>query len=218
MNDFSKRTLKITPQKVRIIAHCIFDGWLYSINCKYAIGYCNKNTSLMNKFVSDINELYGIFKKPRKRIRKSTTYEVEFFSKKMYNDIRVYISNDKSLTQSFFRILKRKKYLIKLFLRAFWDDEGTVSYCGSTRKLRGRCSNKLLRKQLLMLHKILGIVIKEDYDNLGLIICNYENLRIFNQKIGFSKNVFVCKSNKIGPWFGYEKRKVLNNALNSYNF
>lgn len=206
---------------VRFISHCLFDGWI-SCNAKrgvYRIGYSNKTHVLIEQFINDVKILYGIDLRSKARERKGV-HEVEFFSKLITDDVLNIISLRKVFLRDSFSVLLADKKLSVVVLRAFWDDEGTVDFYSRkrlTRKLRVRCSNKLLREQMLRLHKSLGINASEEYDKKGIIISNRDGIRMFRDEIGFTRGVKVLNGNmRSSTWLGRNKSEVLELMLDSF--
>jgi hypothetical protein len=101
------------------------------------------------------------------------------------------------------------------FLRAFWDDEGTVNYYPQhrTRKLRSPCKPPLLRAQLIRMHRVLGIMPREENDHY-VTIGGSKNLARFRKRIGFTPGVRVGRA-KFGTdvWAGHEKTDLLDRMV-----
>jgi len=204
---------------LKIASHCLFDGWLIQNRSgRYIIGYANKNEVLINDFSNTVK--YFIGKKPYQRTRPNAI-EIEFGNKKLLQDILQLITLNKHFKNDFYRILISNKELMRIVLKIFWSDEGMVGFyktkSGITRKLRSRCSNKKLRNQLIMLHRILGINAYEEYDKKGILITDRKSIKLFSSKINFTNGVKVVKTNgSKSVWKGTDKSDVLNLLLNSY--
>lgn len=203
---------------LNISSHCLFDGWLIVGKGKYAIGYANKSLSLIENFSNSVFKIIG--KIPYQRTRKNAI-EIEFSNKELMNNILKLVTKEKYFQEEFFAKLCKNKNYIKIVLEAFWDDEGMVglSYGKNeiTRKLRGRCLNKRLRKQLIIMHNLLGINAYEEYDKKGILITGKTAIKNFSEKINFRNGVKVVKINGQKPvWKGVEKSEVLRLLLNSY--
>ena len=214
---------------VRIISHCLFDGWVIIGRDRkksgkeyksYSVGYSNKNKVLVDQFIEDMRDVFGI-EPTTFRLRKREVYEVEYKYKNVVNFLLNCIpsfstrceSNKVKVPEEVFKDTEK----IITFLKAFWDDEGKVNYYPpDTRKLRAPCSlNRFLRNDILLLHHELGVNARDD--GKYIIITNKESFTKFEQLIGFTDGVLVGK-NKVGVsrWFGTSKNKVLNLMLNSY--
>ena len=100
------------------------------------------------------------------------------------------------------------------FLRAFWDDEGTIciDYRSKSLKLRGRQKSAPIRQVLIELHRRIGIKAKEDYDKKGVIISRKEDIIKFSREIGFSQGVKVGESVR-GTHTGKNKVELLEESI-----
>ena len=145
------------------------------------------------------------------RRRENDVYEVELSSKFLWKFLNDFTSNLDLLA----KFLEEDEKKITEFLRAFWDDEGTISIDLKKRsiKLRGRQKDEKVRNFLLELHREIGIPAREDYDRLGIIISRRDNLKKFFEKIGFSHGVKIGRG-KGNLRYGKEKLQVLREILN----
>jgi len=108
---------KVTKEKVRIYAHTIFDGHIsHSKYDSYTVGYTNKCSELLREFDDDVEYVYGLKKCQYTREDGITT--LHYSSKLMYLDI---LNFDKS-------IIKEYPEYKRIYLRAFFDDEGCVIF------------------------------------------------------------------------------------------
>ncbi len=183
------------------VGHVLFDGWLYMDRKrgKYVVGYSNKSQTLISQFISGTRVLYKV---PYVRLRSNGVKEVELYSKRAYyslleaiGNIDNYLFNDLDIIQ---------------FLRAFWDDEGTISTSEGSLKLRAR-QNKML-DFLVMLHRKIGVPARIDYNGKGIVISGRKNICLFSRLIGFSRGVYVGKSRTMKN-FGREKWVLLRQLL-----
>ena len=121
---------KLTIAKARIIAHLIGDGSVYQSNHDYNIKYEVKDLESLNSFEKDMIHVYGLkltkgFKEsgftgkliPFVRLRSKLTYEDLI-------NYATYKSKDWKIKS---KILQSSKQVRKEFLRAFFDDEGSVT-------------------------------------------------------------------------------------------
>ena len=206
-------------EKTRIIAHALFDGWV-SIrhNSVYELGYCNKNEVLVKQFAEDVSKVYGVPVSSIRR-RSSGAWEITYRDKNMVADLLNIMPSypTKNLTVKLPAEIAKATHAYPTFLRAFWDDEGTVNYYPQhrTRKLRAPCKPSCLRAQLLNMHLALDVDAREEKEHF-ITISGSENLIKFNEKIGFTSGVHVGRA-KFGKdvWTGYEKAEALNLMIRS---
>ena len=154
-----KQPKELSSEKVRLIAHLMFDGCVYTGTS--VVTYYNKNMSLINQFSSDFEKIYGLKCSLEKRNDANRTY---CYSKLAVKDLLKYTpsystakSNNKIPTE----IMESRDELKIIFLRAFWDDEGCVRFSPSsqTRQLNGYSNNLRVLKQIQKLCLILEILI-----------------------------------------------------------
>lgn len=208
---------KLTLEKIHIIAHCLFDGFVST----GLFGYSNASEALIKLFKSDVKQVYG-FRPSDERINGKTIC-VRYVSKLATADLLTYTpsysTNKGTLAKIPDLILKGSKKEWQEFLKCFWDDEGAsifnVRIGGKrsiTRQLEAFCANSTVRKQLTELHKNLGIDCYEKGNKI--IISGKKNLTKFSKLINFSKGVKVGKG---FFWKGLEKSLVLEHILESYH-
>jgi len=206
-------------EKTRIIAHALFDGWVSVRGSSvYELGYCNKNRALVDQFKQDVSKAYAA-KPSNIRLRKNGTWEITYCSKAILKDlldIMPTYSTRNMRAHLPARIMKAPE-AYSTFLRVFWDDEGTVNYYPQhrTRKLRGPCKPHALRKQLMQMHRFLGIVTREEGSHF-ITIGGAKNFVKFQKRIGFTRGVHVGLA-KYGRsiWAGCEKATLLNLMVKS---
>ncbi|MEA1905241.1 MAG: hypothetical protein U9M97_05140, partial [Candidatus Hadarchaeota archaeon] len=137
--------------KARIIGHCIFDGSVTND----VVTYTNSSYQLVWEFIEDISRVYlltptSIYLSKGKRVVK---YRAVFCSKKLCEDLLRYTLTYSSKSPKCkvpIEVFSGSRNVKKEFLRSFWEDEGSISLCGL---IRAKIKNKLLRDQLIELHK-----------------------------------------------------------------
>ena len=205
---------RVSVPQVRVIAHCMFDGWIYS-NPKrgqYYIGYSNSNEVLIHQFKNDMCRVYGL-NKGSQRMNNHGVTMVEYGSKKAFRAIRSFVGS-KTRIPTCIMIGTRK---IKIaFIRAFFDDEGRVIFSPEThtRKIAGTSTNPVIRKQLITLLENIGIIGREN--GVDVTITDKENIHKFSAKVGFTHGITVKRKRKFSKWFGIEKNELIKKLLASY--
>jgi DNA-binding transcriptional MerR regulator len=224
MSRIPESSKNLTSLKVRILAHCLFDGFIEDIISQhyYVVGYCNTSEILLNQFIEDTKNVYGLEPADITK-RKNNNKIVRYFSKAVVKDLEKYLCFENGEEKLKNEIVENIPAEWKIeFLRAFWDDEGMVGF-----KEKKRCKDGCLRtyrfieafqknikllKQIKTMHKSLGI--KTRINKNKIIISDKVNLKKFAEIIGFSPGVISCRSTS--KWYGIEKNKILQMAIESY--
>lgn len=121
---------KLTLAKARIIAHLIGDGCVYrSSGTNYVIKLEVIDAESLDQFETDIITVYGL--KPTRGLHKSGKTErlipfVSLLSKRAYEDLLNYWDYISSTWFVPSQILSADFSIKREFLRALFDDEGTV--------------------------------------------------------------------------------------------
>ena len=204
---------KMSSEKASIVAHSLFDGCIG----KREVRYFNKNRVLIQEFIDDMKAVYGL--EPNSQTIKNGVTTIEFYNLALTEDLLSYTpsySTNDSRAKVPTAIITSRGSVIREFLRAFWDDEGTVGFYPRAGRfyLRGRCKSESIRRDLVKLHRKLGIKVKEE--NGGVIIQNdLHSFKKFLKKVGFTPGVKVCEGNQVYPprWEGYEKNHLLKDII-----
>jgi len=120
---------RLSKEKARIIAHLIGDGCAFISKHDYNIKYEVSDLESLDYFKSDMIEVYGLKLtrgfKPSGKTGKLVPF-VRLRSKLAYEDLlkySTYFSRDWKLKE---RLLKSSKEIKREFLKAFFDDEGSI--------------------------------------------------------------------------------------------
>jgi len=200
----------LSIEKIRIMSNILFDGAVYKNKYHYSIMYVNSSKELINEFIKDMFTIYKI--KPTTIESEETYYRVKYLSKLIYNDLMNYFdsfstSNNKCLIPS---ILLNNDNYKNIILRAFWENEGSISKDG---KLSSDLKSRKVMKQLSRLHHELGLkhyisrYWKNGFAYKLILNKNKENYQRFIELGLFAK----AKVNK-----GYFKGKKKIEALKEY--
>lgn len=190
---------------ISLIGHFIFDGDISRRGCVYT----NRSVSLHNHVCACMKEIY-LF--PPKRyeslpgIYKSSFYNVE---------LAEYVEGK---VRDLLKKISRMQFpLQRSFLRAFFDDEGSVYFIGNRRAVRGYQHNAKILRLIQRLLKNFGIESRVDIKYNEITITRRENLDLFAQEINFSKGLRVNGSRSNSIWKeSLEKHELLHRALASY--
>lgn len=187
-----------------LVAHFMFDGEIRSHGCIYH----NRNEALIT-WVSFL--MKKVFKlQPHNWLNKETgvhriSYhyiELADYMRKKSQELREYIKTA-SLSEK------------KIFLKAFFDDEGSIHF--DKKLVRGYQHNLEILKLVQNLLKDFDIESKIDEKHQEIVISRKPNLIKFRDKINFSKSIFINPDRKNSIWKRkLQKRDLLNMAIASY--
>ena len=187
-----------------LAAHIMFDGWLCrnERQGKFVVGYASKSPTLIAR-VERLLTLYGCPHIYRRK-RKNGVTEIECYSKRVYR--RVFLEQG--------RIRSGEVSTIEAFyvVKAFWEDEGTVSIDRGRVRLRARQKDQRLLQTLISYHEKIGVPTRLDYDGMGVLVSGLRNVRLFSSIIGFSPGIYVGRS-RSNTHYGMEKRKLLHEHI-----
>lgn len=204
----------LTVEKVRIIAHALFDGSVTVDDADYAIKYTNASWGLIRQFIGGMRKIYGM--EPRDvRFNKGKNHpwwEVKYRSKRVVEDLLRYsISYSTSNNVGLPKGVARNREFIRAFLRAFWDDEGSISHEGD---LIASSKSQQLTHDIKQLHEKLSVDCsvyhKGSYFALR-VKRTPDNFLRFQKEIGFGESIVVH-----GKSIGLKKSAVLANFLAKY--
>jgi len=192
---------------VHIVSHFMFDGrvsqdcCIYYSNNKYQIEHMKKLLSRIFKAKPEVklrdNGVYGL-----------TFYHVEFadYIKNRKDKLLSYLNNGASELEK------------RLFLKAFFDDEGCVYYRDDKRRVRGYQKSYLILEQIRNLLSSFGIRARINKKATDIEISGQRNLIRFSKEINFSPKIYINPNRKNGIWKKkISKREILDLALKSYN-
>lgn len=206
-----RRKLKYKPQKwsndlICLVAHFLFDGRIE----RWACSYSSRNKSQIEKMENLIKRNFDLT--PRTRI-KNGVIEISYCHANLADYLR---EKTKELLKY---IPKASKYKKKIFLQAFFDDEGCISYekHRNMRRVRGYQHSKDILELIQKLLAEFDIESRIDKRFTEITIGRKENLLQFQKHINFSPNIFINPYRKNSIWkIKIDKRTILQKALTSY--
>ena len=207
IKELKKGYEKLTERKARIVAHSIGDGYIGISKHDYNIKYEVSDPELIDSFKKDLIEVYGL--KVTDGFNKSGKTDkmlpfVRLRSKLAYEDLQrfaSYYSSDWKIKKP---ILRAKKYIKREFLKALFDDEGSVIPIGKGGLVRLYSINKKGLEQIIFLLKefkiesflVSGFGLRRNV--YGLTI---KDLKLFLKEIGFNLKRKQRKLEKIVYYF-----------------
>ena len=190
----------LTPEKVRVIGHSLFDGMLYNNKYHYLVKYINSSRQLIDQFVKDVDKVYGLKRYYLETIpgKNMITYKVYFKSKLFYEDLKRYFKSY-STTKSFIKIpleiINSNKEVQIEFIRSFFEDEGSISSNG---RIMGDLKNLNIIRQILSMLNKFGLHFKlcsyRDYTGITYkiyLLKTLENLKLFYKLRLFDKSIIT---------------------------
>lgn len=194
---------KWSHELVYVLAHLLFDGRI----TRRGFEYFNRNSSLYEGVREAIKNLFGINSKifPRDYGVKQIRY--------YYVELGMYAQEKSSELLDY--ILTASREDKRIFLRAFFDDEGSVHF--KQRIVRGFQHNVKILALVQKLLKDFGIDSRIDSTYYEIVISRKQNLINFKNELGFSKGIFINPERSNSVWKQkLEKREILDRALASY--
>ncbi len=200
------KPLAWSEELINIVAHFSFDGCIRTDGCIYY----NRSKSQIANLKSEVYKLFGI--EPKDQIRSDgvgviSYYNVEFadYIRNKASEIFSYLENGAT---------KEEK---RIFLQAFFDDEGNIYFRKDARRIRG------YQKSIKVLENINNIMGEfgirgRIYPRMGAIeITGKGQLEKFAKEIGFSPGIALNSLRKNSIWKrDIEKREILDLTLTSY--
>src|SRR3989344_1045875 len=186
----------LSSSKIRILSHCLFDGFISDRGS--VIGYCNSSKILINQFIKDIKEVYGL--EHYNIIIRESGYVIRYFSKAVLIDLKRYLYIKEDIEKLNDEIMKISSEWKIEFLRSFWDDEGMVKfntlkdkkgYSHTHRFIEAYQKNIEILNQIKIMHESLGIEARINKNKIK--VSTKENLKKFYKIIGFSPGVVSCR-------------------------
>lgn len=205
-NHTFKKIKKWDPSFVNLVAHFLFDGRITSRSCLYY----SRSIVLRELVISQMIEKLGV--------KDYKIYE-------SFNDVKRVAYHNVELSQ----FIKTKSVELLghisdatqsekvAFLRAFFDDEGSVNFRNRSRIVRGYQHSLGILKIVHKLLKDFDIESKIYERFFEIVISKKDNLIRFQKLINFTPEVRIngIRSNSIWKK-SLQKRDILNKAIVSY--
>ncbi len=191
---------------VHIVSHFMFDGRVDNDGCIYY----SKDEYQINHLKKLIYKLFRC--RPRIQSRDNgvyglSIYNVEFadYINKRKHKLLSYLNNGASQLRK------------KIFLKAFFDDEGSVFFKADKRRVRGSQKSYLILENVRNLLFSFGIKGRINKEAVYIEISERNNLAKFFKKINFSPEIYINPFRKNGIWKRrISKREILTLLLKSY--
>ncbi|HEX9721978.1 MAG TPA: LAGLIDADG family homing endonuclease [Candidatus Paceibacterota bacterium] len=194
-----------SPEFVFAVSHFMFDGEILYGGC----AYYNRSDYLIETMRSVIKRLFGLDSRVDERddgVKRIGYYNVEFgqYAKQKSVELLSYIQ---------MAPVEEKR----VFLRSFFDDEGSVGIYKNSRKVKGYQHNLIRLSLVQKLLKDFYIDSRVDEKYQEIVISRKENLIKFRKEINFSKGVYINPKRTNSIWKKkLEKRQLLDIAINSF--
>ncbi|MDD4990188.1 MAG: LAGLIDADG family homing endonuclease [Candidatus Pacebacteria bacterium] len=189
-----------------LTAHFIFDGVINYGSCVYQ----NRSEALISRVDDLMNEVFGL--EPRRYFYQDTgVYRIAYYNVELasYFKGKALWLIDNIINAS---ILEKR-----IFLQAFFDDEGCIHWRKSKRIVRGFQKDLKILELVEQLLKDFNIDSTIDRKYKEIIVSRKENLIKFQKEINFSQGIFINPERKNSIWKQkLEKRHILSEMINSY--
>ncbi|MEW6008679.1 MAG: LAGLIDADG family homing endonuclease [Candidatus Omnitrophota bacterium] len=191
---------------VHIIAHFMFDGRVSNDSCIYY----SKDIYQINHMKQLLCKMFRA--KPKIQLRDNSVYgltiyhvELAAYIRRRKEELFAYLNNGASKLEK------------RIFLKAFFDDEGNVFYRGDKRRVRGYQKSPMLLEQVRNLLSNFEIGSKINKDGTNIEVSGYCNLIKFANEINFSPKIYINPKRRNGIWKKrISKRRILSLLLKSY--
>lgn len=193
-------------ETVFVVSHFLFDGEI----CRGCI-YNNRNIALLNSVETAMRQFYDF--EPKRYLNANTgVFRICYYNVEM----AAYMKDKTEQLKS--GAAKLPKEFKKVFLRAFFDDEGCMDFRPrhNHRRIRGYQKDVRVLEIVRTLLFDFGIESRIQLPN-EVIITGKDNLSRFRQEIDFSAGVRINGERSNSIWKeNLEKRDLLNRAIESY--
>lgn len=195
-----------SDELIHIVAHFMFDGRVSDDGCIYY----SKDKYQINHMRELLFKIFRI--KPKIHPRDNSVYGLAFYHVEFAN----YIKNRKDNLFSYLNNGASKSEK-KTFLKAFFDDEGSVYYKDDKRRVRGYQNSRLILEQIKKILRSFGIESKINKEGINVEVSGRMNLIRFSKEINFSSKIYINPKRKNGIWKKrISKREILGLLLSSY--
>lgn len=196
-----------TPALVNLVAHILFDGAIKS----GGILYYNRSCVLINNFRNKMANIYN--GKPRTYTSYNGVKRVVYHNVELVGFLK---QKSGELIENIYTLSHECQ---REFLKAFFDDEGSVDFRlkYKKRRIRGYQYNEKILRLVNRLLKNFGINSCIDNRFNEITITREKDIRKFAMKINFSKGLKINGKRSNSVWKkDLEKRKILENLIASY--
>ena len=192
-------------QLVSLVSHLIFDGEIKYGGCVYT----KRNTVLLKRVAICMKVVYPF--PPKKYESFPGVHKIAYHNVELSSYL-------KAKAQKLLRdIGNTSTQLQQIFLRSFFDDEGSVYFIHKRRAVRGYQHNIKILVIVKTLLKNFGIESRIDAKYNEIIISRRNDLIKFAEEINFTRGVRINGNRSNSIWKqSLEKRVILQRALSSY--
>lgn len=195
------------PDFVCVVAHLLFDGRISYGACIYH----NRSRALVKKFVHQMQKIYPY--------HPSISVSKEGVIRASFNNVELAAYMQTQRQKLLENIESTDLECKRVFLKAFFDDEGCAQYVPSCHKrlVRGYQHNSELLRIIQNLLKYFSIESTVDLKHREIIISRRKNIIFFHREIGFTAGVRVNGNRTNSVWKrSLEKRTILKRMVDSY--
>lgn len=203
-----KKIERWDKKSVRLLANLLFDGQI----TKSSLVYHNRSKALI-QIVTNNMQTYYKYKPITKMDEKTKVMRIS------YHNVALAKHFNKKSKELLEKIETMSLELKRIFLKAFFDDEGCIHYDRRSRKkeVRGYQHNRKILELVYNLLKKFDIESKINKNFKEITISRKKNLKKFAKEINFSLGVKINGKRTNSIWKkSLEKRNILKMAIDSY--
>ena len=198
---------KWNEETVTLVAHLLFDGTINKTGCAYN----NRNMSLIKAVEESMSSIYDY--EPKRYLNNLTGV-----SRITYHNVALSNYLESKAKKLLLEIELLPKSLKKVFVRAFFNDEGCIDFRPkrNLRQIRG------YQKNISILHIIHNLLTDFQIESKivtpnEIVIIGKNNLIQFRNEINFSSGVRLNGKRSNSIWKkSLEKRALLDQAIKSF--
>ena len=194
-----------SPELIFVLSHILFDGHI----AHQGFEYYNRSEHLIQSMQRMVRKVFSLNTRIHERsggVKRIGYYNVE---------LSQYVATKSAELLKYIQVASVQEK--RIFLRAFFDDEGCASLWRNARKVRGFQYNREILKLVQTLLNEFGIESRIDEKYKELIISRKENLIRFRSEINFSRGIYINLDRKNSIWKRkLEKREILEKMIHSY--
>lgn len=196
---------KWSSEYINLIGHFMFDGG----KRHDGLSYYNRNYSLIEQIEYLSNKYFKLKSSIAKQ--QNDVYRLNLYSKDL-------LEKFPTIKMDLISYLPLSKTLHKIsFLKAFFDDEGSIYWSRGNRRIRGYQKDSSILSLVNNLLSSLKIESKIDGKYSEIIISCKENIIQFSKLINFSNGIFINHKRKNSKYIeSISKKVLLSQMINSY--
>jgi hypothetical protein len=198
-----------SPQFVNVMAHFIFDGTMN----RTSFTYNNRSLALIDQVMAVMKELLDVVDFKFYRDQKSGVMRVAYFNV----ELATFLNEKAAALLDYIPHGSREEKIA--FLKAFYDDEGSVAFKGNKKSVKGYQHSVPILELVQKLLAELSMYSRIDAKFFEIIISRRVDIIRFAQLVNFSEGLCVNGQRSNSIWKeSLEKREILRRLIADYQY